>query len=194
MQYTDPKQAYDIAYAMCREVDEFAYPEIYLRALYLKGRTAWHMGRFEEALFGGSELLDKSVAYNNISYQADAYNILGNVNLHMDNLDQALEYYRDGLRIAKTSHNTRAESSLTNNIGEIYNRLNADEQAKEYYEKGLRISLATNQANGIGIGYLNLGELAMKDGEYDIAMQRVNDALTVFRKDHDKLGEAMFSF
>lgn len=194
MQYTDPKQAYDIAYAMCREIDEFAYPEIYLRALYLKGRTAWHMGRFEEALFGGSELLEKATAFSNIGYQAEAYNLLGNVNLHMDNLDQALEYYRDGLRHARLSHNSRAESSLNNNIGEIYNRLDANEQAKEYYEKGLRISLATNQRNGIGIGYLNLGELAMKDGNYDIAMQRVNDALDVFRQDHDKLGEAHVLF
>lgn len=194
LQYTDPKQAYDIAYDICREINSEQMPVVYLRALYLKGRASWHMGHFEEALFGGTELLEQSEALENKAYQAEAYNLLGNVNLHMDNLDQALEYYRDGLRLAKISHNTRAESSLHNNIGEIYNRLDANEQAKEYYEKGLRIALATNQANGIGIGYLNLGELAMKAGNYDVATKRVHDALDVFRKDHDKLGEAHVLF
>ncbi len=145
LQYTDPKQAYDIAYDICREINSEQMPVVYLRALYLKGRASWHMGHFEEALFGGTELLEQSEALENKAYQAEAYNLLGNVNLHMDNLDQALEYYRDGLRLAKISHNNRAESSLHNNIGEIYNRLDANEQAKEYYEKGLRIALATNQ-------------------------------------------------
>lgn len=190
LQFTDPKQAYDIAYAMCREVSEYEYPEIYLRALYLKCRSAWLMGKFEDAHFGATELLEKAIARNDIGYQAEAYNVLGNVNLHMDNLDQALEHYRDGLKLAKISHNSRAESSLNNNIGEIYNRLNAHPQAKEYYEKALRIAMSTHQSNGIGIAYLNLGELAMKDGHYDDAMKRVNDALHVFTKDHDKVGEA----
>jgi len=190
LQFTDPKQAYDIAYAMCREVSSDKYPKIFLRALYLKSRAAWLMGKFEEAHFGATELLEKSSKLEDLGYQAEAYNVLGNVNLHMDNLDQALEHYRDGLKLAKVSHNSRAESSLNNNIGEIYNRLNAHAQAKEYYEKALRIALATGQRNGIGVAYLNLGELAMKDGQLDDAMKRVNDALHVFVKDHDKVGEA----
>ena len=190
LQFTDPKQAYDIAYAVRREVNEENFPKIFLRALYLKCRSAWLMGKFEDAHFGATELLEKSTLLADVGYQAEAYNVLGNVNLHMDNLDQALEHYRDGLKLAKISHNARAESSLNNNIGEIYNRLNAHAQAKEYYEKALRIAHATHQRNGIGIAYLNLGELAMKDGYFDDAMKRVNDALHVFKKDHDKFGEA----
>jgi len=190
LQYTDPKQAYDIAYALCREIDENLHPKIYLRSLFLKGRTSWYMGRFDDALFGGTELLEKAQAQNNISYQAEALNLLGNVNLHMDNLDQALEYYRDGLKFAKVSHNGRAESSLYNNIGEIYNRLGANDQAKEYYEKALRIATAIQDSNGIGIAYLNLGEIAMKSELYSDALKRIDDALLVFKNAHDKLGEA----
>ncbi len=190
LQYTDPKQAHDIAYAIYREIDEEYHTKVYLRALYIKSRTSWHMGRFEDALFGSMELLEKAQKFDNNSYQAEAFNLLGNVNLHMDNLDQALVHYRDGLKLARISHNSRAESSLNNNIGEIYNRLDANEQAKEYYEKSLRIALSDDQYNGIGVSYLNLGELALKAGDYDDAMNRVNDALSVFKKIHDKLGEA----
>ncbi len=190
LQYADPQQAYDIACEIYRLSDKDSDADNYLRAIYLKGRTCWHLGKYDEALYSASELLENSKKLKSESYQSEAFNLLGNVNLYMDNLDQALEYYREGLRLARNSHNSRAESSAYNNIGEIYNKLNAFDQAREYYTKALQLSEATSQSSGVGIAYLNLGDLAMKEGQYDLAMRRGLDALEVFKKTVDRMGEA----
>lgn len=191
IQYSEPQKAYDLAQSIFKDMEMDTSSKLYLKSLYIKSRTSWHTGRFNEAYAAATKLLECAQKIKNKNFQAEAYNILGNVNLDMDNLDEALIQYTEGLKLARISQNVRVENFLLNNIGEIYNRLDADDQAKSYYEDALKLGLTHGLKNGVGMNYVNLGEIASKSKNFKQSLDYIDAALEVFDEINDKLGKAI---
>ncbi|MHA4843963.1 adenylate/guanylate cyclase domain-containing protein [Flavitalea antarctica] len=73
---------------------------------------------------------------------------------------------------------------LTANIGEVYFDNNNTEKAFEYFRKSLKAAGNTYDAT---FGYSGLGKTYMKDGNYELALQNLEKALSIAQKEDDKL-------
>ncbi len=190
IQRRDPKASLEIADKVILQLDREKNLETWLRALYIKSRSAWYMGQFDEATVGANEVLESAEANGYPKYVANACNLIGNVHLHLDNLDKALEMYRSGMKPAEECGDYFVLSALNNNIGEIYNRLHAYDTAKEYYEKSLAHAKKLNKLEVIAIAYLNLAEIAIFKEEFDQADRLLDQALYAFKEHDDRMGES----
>lgn len=95
-------------------------------------------------------------------------------------LDSALFCFIEAEKIfekLKASYNLGV---VYNNIGRIYTINKSYKEAIEYYQKGLNNRLMLEDAFGIGLSNLNLGEVEYLSGNYNKAVKHLDSASAVF--------------
>ncbi len=193
IKYSEPKLAYEIAHSNFKKISTDNIP-LYLMALQLKAETSWFTSHFQESYMHAQELLKISKNNNNSFYQAAAYMLLGNINLNMDNLDEALFEYSTGLKLARISQNTEIEQLILNRTGQIFGLLNSHEQALDYHQQALELANLNNLPNGTAISYLYISQTKSAQNDFISALEYINKATQIFKKTDNKLGEASSLF
>ena len=147
------------------------------RALGRAGLIASQRGQYDEA----KRLLSESLGYWR---EADAPSELGTDLMRLGvvasgagDFDEAREAFAEALELGRRIDDKRLQSSALNNLGEIA-RLGDDlATARARYEESLELDLERGSAYGVALRRLNLGGLALEEGDYERAEQQVLAAL-----------------
>jgi diguanylate cyclase (GGDEF)-like protein len=161
-----------------------------VKSLLNIGKASYAVGNFEKALSSLMDGLQIAQDENFNKYEADIYNILGNVNLDLTNYSTALEYYMKSLEIIRQGDYRRGESSVLNNIGEIYKELHNYEAALDYYNQSLKICELISEENIRCILLQNIGEVYYYLNNFKLAKEYIEKSLNLAYKVNDKMIEA----
>lgn len=190
------KENLDLALAYANEALKFALAEKedkYLGHIYNTiGIIYFYNGDFKLA----ESYLQKSAAIfqqvENYFDSAKPINNIGNIYAnHYGNKEKAIAYYNEGLIISQKYGNLELEMFFLNNIGEIYIENHDYIKAKEYIEKAKKIALETENRNMLFVTNINLGQICLIDGEYDISYNCFKAVKEEFEKNPSRGMEAI---
>lgn len=175
------------------------------RLLYALGRALKIQGRWQEAVTiyeqaisvatGLDETIEKVKLWKQIATCYCEGFIQGDYD--SQSLQRAIHYCRQALggleSIAAPSATTRwLEGSIWNTLGATYRYLEEWELAVDCYQRDLAICEQLDDQHGIGISYLNLGEVYhhRSQADWPQALTYYNDALRLLRQYQDRYLEA----
>lgn len=144
----------DMLRAMCYEVaGEYVLKEKYtrqalasdsvqlvpsrkIRMLTALIETLVEQGKNEEAIRYGREAMDLARSLNNPGKEGDTFLSIGRVYRNMNRVDEALDLYRQGIKVMKESANVRVMASLSTAYGETMALLMDNNRLEEAVEIG----------------------------------------------------------
>ena len=87
-----------------------------------------------------------------------ALNNLGIIHQQIGELDMALAYYEESLKMHQSVGNKKGASNPLNNMGAIYEDKGLYDKAIDLYAKGMKIAEDLGDIGGISAGYGNIGK------------------------------------
>jgi len=127
-----------------------------------------------------SALEGKSAAFGNI----------GLIYSDKGDLDEALKYHEDALKIARDNGYKQGEAIQLGNIGLVYAGRGDLDTALKYHEDALKIARDIGYKLGEAFQLGNIGTIYIRKGDLDTALKYHEDALKIARDIGYKLGEA----
>jgi tetratricopeptide (TPR) repeat protein len=107
-----------------------------------------------------------------------------------EDMENALNKYKEALRIfEKTGRDIEIGATL-NNIGVVYNMWGQYAKALEYYEKSLAVRRKAGDLRGEAINLNNMGLISDSSGQYANALEYYERSLSITRKIGDEPQEA----
>lgn len=123
--------------------------------------------------------------------EANALQLLGEINRLRGNLQQAKEYYEQSLQIWRDLQNRRRpEGAVLGYLGRVEHLRANYTAAEDYFAESLRIAEEQQDEPGIGRVYSSLGQVALARGDMPKAAERFKVALEFLRRADDKFGES----
>lgn len=134
--------------------------------------------------------LDIALKNNDNSNAGRAYNVLANINERQGNHAKAFEYFFKTLRLYESIGDTRTYPNLIG-IGEIYRQQQLYDSAMVYYGKALQAwdketTTKHRQQAPILLAYLGMGKVSSERGNYDEALQYLNQVVGAARAEGSK--------
>lgn len=181
------KENLDLVLSYANEALNFAIAEKkdkYLGYIYnIMGVVYSYKGDFKLA----ESYLQKSVAsFHQVEDYFDSAKPINNIGYiyanHYGNKEKAMAYYNEGLNISQKYGNLGLEVIFLNNIGEIYIENHDYIKAKEYLEKAKKIALEIENKNMLFVININLGQICLIDGEYDVSYNCFKSVKEEFEK------------
>jgi tetratricopeptide (TPR) repeat protein len=145
------------------------------------------MGYLDDALVQYILSLILAIDLGNKSMQASVLNNIAGIYIYKGELDKALGYYEESLRL-KTDEKEKA--TTYNNIALIYEDKGDYQKAVEYFQKAIEISERYGDYHGASQWKLNLGGTYIKMKHYKKAEKYISEGLEGVRKVGDKYWEA----
>ncbi|SFT49912.1 Serine phosphatase RsbU, regulator of sigma subunit [Lishizhenia tianjinensis] len=96
---------------------------------------------------------------NLLSFQAEAYQLLGDIYKSNNELTQAETSYKKAIEIAEQCNCSRSLSATYNNLANLYRLKERFLLANQYIDKAISINTETNQYNWLAINHLTKGNL-----------------------------------
>lgn len=100
--------------------------------------------------------------------------------------DKALEFYLKALQLCEELDKQTELGAISVNIGSIYYERNENAKALEYFNKALK---AYGDTEGSLNAYNALGKVYNKTGQFELALQNHNAAVTLAEKFNSKMGQ-----
>jgi tetratricopeptide (TPR) repeat protein len=151
------------------------------------GLIYYRMDYLEDALLYFSRSLSLARDMGNKSMQASALNNIAGIYKDKGELDKALDYYEESLRL-KTDEKEKA--TTYNNIAIIYGNKGDYQKAVEYFQKATEIEERYGDYHGASMRKLNLGEVYRRMKDYENAEKYLLEGLEGVKKVGDKYWEA----
>jgi tetratricopeptide (TPR) repeat protein len=151
------------------------------------GLIYWRMGYLDDAFLYFSRSLSLARDLGDRSMQAEVLNNIANIYRDKDELDKALGYYEESLRLQTDE---KEKAATYNNIAIIYSSKGNYQKAVEYFQKAIEISERYGYYHGASVGKLNLGNTYRKMKDYEKAEKYLLEGLDGVRKVGDKYWEA----
>jgi AraC-like DNA-binding protein/tetratricopeptide (TPR) repeat protein len=126
---------------------------------------------YEEIVALGNQLDDNPLRVKGNIGIANAYSKLSYKN-------KAMHYYLEAKKLCDSTQ-TLNLITLNYNIGLLYQELGEYKDAIAYFDKVIVSSLKVDDFYALGSVYNALGELHAKKGEYDIAIQNLNESIRI---------------
>lgn len=178
---------YDLAFKLFHEAMELAesakLPELAANSRLNLGTILTSRGDRTDGLKYLLQSLEYYESRKEERLIARIYNNIA-VNYHSwKDYDQALQYYRKTLVSYRKLNDFVGLAAVSNNIGEIYKDKKEYAKAIPFYQRTIQVADST----GIGeyyksYGWIGLAETYLLMDEYDLSLQNVNLALTVFKR------------
>lgn len=160
-----------------------------VKSLLHIGRSLWLTGKLDKALEKLLEGLAKAREANELEYEVEFLNALGNVNIYLKTYDRALEYYGQALNLARAIKYEKLIAALLNNIGEIHFRLHDYTISLKYYEDSLRKFEEEEELVGTTVPLINLGAVYLELDNYQKSEKYLKKTLEISRIAKDGLRE-----
>ena len=108
---------------------------------------------------------------------ADARNLRGVTHLNMGQLQEARDQFEELLIIQQQLNNQVGLARTLINVGEIDRALDQIEQMETYNRRALEISQEAEYMRGITVATVNLGDVAVRKGDLQLALQHYKAAI-----------------
>jgi len=95
---------------------------------------------------------------------------------------QALDSYREALRLVREAHDRWNEAVVLDTIGRVYSALGENRRAIEYYRQALPLKKATRNVDGEATTLVALAEVHFELGERAEALDSMGQALALVRQ------------
>ncbi|HEY8890263.1 MAG TPA: diguanylate cyclase [Clostridium sp.] len=167
-------------------------------ALLFIGEAYCDMSKYEKAMTYLFDCINLSERQSLCDLQLLAYKNIGNIYFHIGEYGKSLEYYNSAEKLTKiisTSKNYYKSfgaefyaAKIYNNIGEIYRVLRCYEDAIIYYNLSDKLDRELNYKATFGVALSNLGYVEYYLGNYDKALEYLNEAILYLVKNDYKGG------
>ncbi|MFN7251441.1 MAG: tetratricopeptide repeat protein [Anaerobacillus sp.] len=161
-----------------------------VKSLLHIGRSLWLTGNLEKALERLIDGLSRVRKLNELEYEVEFLNALGNVNLYLKIYDRALEYYGQALNLAKVIKYNKLIAGLLNNIGEIHYRLHDYSIALGYYEESLKKFEEQDEEAPKTVPLINLGAVYLALENFAESEKYLRKCLKISQTEKDAIGES----
>jgi tetratricopeptide (TPR) repeat protein len=151
------------------------------------GKIYHEMGYFDDALLYHNKSLSLAKELGDISTQAAVLNNIALIYQHINELDKALDYFEESLRLQT---NEKAKSPTYNNIAIIYGKKEDYQKAVEYFQKAIKLVESYGDSHGASLVKLNLGDTYRNMKDYEKAEKYILEGLEGVKKVGDKFWEA----
>jgi tetratricopeptide (TPR) repeat protein len=152
------------------------------------GKIYHEMGYWDDALLYHNKSLSLAKELGDISTQAAVLNNIALMYQYINELDKALDYFEESLRLQT---NEKAKSPTYNNIALIYGNKGDYQKAVEYLQKALKLVEWYGDYHGASLVKLNLGDTYRKMKDYEKAEKYILEGLEGVKKVGDKFWEAI---
>jgi serine phosphatase RsbU (regulator of sigma subunit)/tetratricopeptide (TPR) repeat protein len=122
---------------------------------------------------------------------SNSLNNTGNICFYMENLEQALEYYKKSYTIMLKLNQPANTANLLNNIGMIYRYQGKNDEALDYRQKALEIFKKVDNKEGMAYSYIGIGIIYFKLNNPEKAVEYQLKALETYEKLGSKSGMSM---
>lgn len=146
----------------------------------LEGASRFHF----EALKLTEEMLNDT-SYATKRNRLTTLNGLGSILLAMKNYEPAEEAFRIAYNGEQELDNSEGMVLNLTNIGSIKEQIGQLDSARIYYKWAMEQSIISNNRIGVAIGYQNFGNLDLKNGENDKAMENYRKSYTIGKTTSD---------
>ena len=122
--------------------------------------------------------------------KADLLLKLCNTSWRVSDLEPALDYGLQALRIYENMQNFKGVAETLHNIGIVYDYLGANKKSLDYHNRALRLRKKMDDKKGIADSLNNLGIIKHKMGKFDSVLDYYLESLQIRREINDKAGVA----
>jgi len=146
------------------------------------------VGYLDDVLLYHSRSLSLARDLGDKSMQASVLNNMANIYKKKDELDKALSYYEESLRLETDE---KEKATTYNNIAIIYDEKGDCQKAVEYFQKAIEISERYGDYHEASIIKVNLGNTYRNMKDYEKAEKYLSEGLEGVKKVGDKYWEAV---
>lgn len=157
------------------------------------GNAYYSISQYNEAIKNyeaAFELGEKTNAQDMLLARLIILNSLGLVHEAKGDLEKALKYHTEALKINREIGREEGEAINLGNIGVIYMNWGDLEKALTYFEKALKKAAEIGYKQGEANGLTNVGSIYMAKGDLDKALKYHKEALRIHRGLGRRKGEA----
>lgn len=182
-------------YSLCKKEN---YEAGMAFALMVVGQAYANTSKYEEAMSYLFDCIKLSQNQNICDLQLLSYINIGNIYLDLGNYEKSLDYYNSAERLSKVVYHSsnyfkdyKVElytAKIINNIGEIYRLIEFYEDAKRYYNLADELEKNMNYQATFGMILSNLGNVEYHLGNYEKAMEYLNEAISYLMYYDFKIG------
>ncbi len=144
----------------------------------------------EQALRYAEELIDLSIAANDLFNLYRGYREIGEIHLRLGNFYIALEAYYNGLAAASKEGNKAWQGSVLTGIADTYSEMGNSSNASKYYNEAISLLRETNDTIKVGIAIINAGDEYFQAQKYDSALIYFEESAQIFEQHDYLIGKA----
>ncbi|MBC8059882.1 MAG: GGDEF domain-containing protein [Clostridiaceae bacterium] len=169
-------------------------------ALYSVGRAYFNMSKYEKAMPYLFDSINLSRRQSICDMQVLTYLCMGDIYFDIGEYEKSIDYYNLAEKLLKIfTHSKNYYKNLSyelyaakiyNNIGEIYRILKCYDDAIIYYNLAVNLDRKLNFQATFGVVLSNLGNVEYHLGDYDKALEYLNESLIYLIKNDYKTGIA----
>ena len=173
-----------LQYKQCLEISTISESNK-VAANILIGNCYYYLSKLNEAEdhFFEAYYISKNVENEDEKLRGES-SALGNIGLiyhDKGELDKALKYHKDALKIAQEIGYKQGEASVLGNIGLIYDDKGELDEALKYHKDALKIAQEIGDKQGEANDLGNIGIIYGVKGELEKALKYLNESLIIFK-------------
>jgi len=141
------------------------------------------------------EIVDKNIRDANpkekhsyLSSKADALNNIATIMQVRGDLDKALDYYNQALKIHEENGSWQQMPIMLNNIGVVYYKQGQTQKSLDAYHQSLTLREKLGDKAGVAQSLSNIGVIYINQGQPDMALDYFRRSLDIRRKINDRKG------
>lgn len=148
-------------------------------------RSYFYLDSIDKTKQYAAMLLSEADKNGNLKYKSSAFLQMARVQQADGNVDSSLALTNKALELRLTIGNKSDIAQTYKFLGQIYYNDARFEQAVECYNKEVEIKEEISyEPRYLAIAYQNLGNTHFAIGNYQLALEKIQKALTLFEKDH----------
>ncbi|MFA9377634.1 MAG: diguanylate cyclase [Lachnotalea sp.] len=154
---------------------------------FYKGELFFRLGNYDDATIAIETCLSYKNAEHCKEFQSNAYNVLGLMYAFLGCEIIALEYYLEGLEIARANNIYKIQTIIYINMGWLYKDIRAYDKAMENYNHALTSARSIPKEvyyNLEVLCYAYIGQIYCKKKEYSIALELLNKIYETKKKNN----------
>ncbi len=164
---------------------------VYSLAVKMFAREYYRIKKLDSAEYYSIAYLKCMEEIKNLKEIGWADNFLGIITKNRGQISNAIDYYSHSISIRDSIGDLDGMSGSLNNLGIIYQESGDYRKAKECFEKSLAIREKLKVSpDRLANAYINVGEMNLKMGAYDIATKNYFNALRLYEQDSSIWGTA----
>lgn len=147
------------------------------RALALAGVANYKIDEYEQARISLQKSLRESEEVKDTSLLSFITYWLGNLATNQGDYVKALDYYENGLALARTVDDKKSEARCLDGMGSIYETLGEDDKALDFYQQSIAAARKGNFIEWYGVVTSALANLAYKKKRVEEAISKFEEAI-----------------